>query len=405
MNRPDPALVSGHQARHPPPAQAQDAGFLPLSRPEIGIAEVEELLDAIRAGWVTTGPKVETFERGIADYLGVDHVRCLSSCTAGLLLALKIAGIGPGDEVLVPTLTFVSCANVVEQLGARPVFVDCDPGTGLVDLDAAARAVGPATKALIAVHLAGRPVDMDRLNALRDRHGLTVVEDAAHAIGAEWGGRRIGTFGNFTSFSFHAAKNITTFEGGALVVPDEETSSRVRQLSLHGLSRSSWTRHGRPGADAYDVIEPGFKLGMHDISAAVGIHQLRKLDEWIDRRAELSRRYDAALAGLPLELPEDVHLGARHARHLYVARLADGAPTARDEVMEGLRQAGIGSSVHFRPIHTFTYYAERYGHRLGDLPAAEGLSARMISLPLFPRMRDEDVDVVADALGRMLKRA
>lgn len=390
----------------PTTAQSRTAeprsSFLPLSRPDLGIAEIEELLETIRSGWVTTGPKVELFEQRLAGYIGCPHVRCLSSCTAGLLLGLKVSGVGPGDEVVLPTMTFVSCANVVEQLGARPVFVDCEAETGLIDLDAAERAIGPATKALIVVHLAGRPVDMDRVNALRDRHGLVVVEDAAHAIGAEWAGRRIGAHGNLTSFSFHASKNITTFEGGALVVPDEETSDRVRQLSLHGLSRSSWSRRAAPGADAYDVLEPGFKLGMHDISAAVGIHQLERLDGWIERRAELARRYDERLTELPVELPPDVPAGARNAHHLYPVRLDEDAPLARDSVIEGLRLGGVGTSVHFRPIHTFTYYAERYGDVTGELPRASALSASLISLPLFPRMSEEDVDSVVAALGETL---
>jgi dTDP-4-amino-4,6-dideoxygalactose transaminase len=382
------------------PSSAAAAEFLPLSRPDVGIAEVAELLDAVRSGWVTTGPKVEVFEQRLAAYVGVEHIRCLSSCTAGLLLALKVSGIGPDDEVLIPTLTFVSCANVVEQLGARPVFVDCEPDSGLIDLDAAERLVGPATRAMVAVHLAGRPLNMDRLNALRDRYGLVVVEDAAHAIGAEWDGRRVGAHGNLTSFSFHATKNMTTFEGGALVVPDEATSSRVRQLSLHGLSRSSWSRHGR--ADAYDVLEPGYKLGMHDVAAAVGIHQLSRLDGWIKRRAELAHRYDEQLEGLPLDRAPQVVPRARHAHHLYPVRLTEAAPLPRDDVAEGLRAAGIGSSVHFRPIHTLTYYAERYGLAPDELPAALGLATRLLSLPLFPQMSEDDVDRVSTTLASLL---
>lgn len=398
----EPARSSPPQylARTRPATDAPPSSFLPLSRPDIGIAEVEEMLDSIRSGWLTTGPKVELFEQRLAGYIGVPHVRCLSSCTAGLFLALKVSGVGPGDEVLVPTMTFVSCANVVEQLGGRPVFVDCDPETGLMDLDAAERAAGPDTKALIVVHLAGRPLDMHRVNRIRDRRGLAVVEDAAHAIGAEWDGRRIGAHGNLTSFSFHATKNITTFEGGALVVPDEAMSDRVRQLSLHGLSRSSWSRRGAPGADAYDVVEPGFKLGMHDVAAAVGIHQLERLDGWIERRAELALQYDQRLADLPVSPAPALPGGARHAHHVYAVRLADS--DRRNAVIEGLRVRGLGTSVHFRPIHTFTYYADRYGHRPQDLPQATALSASLISLPLFPRMTEDDVDRVVAALTELV---
>lgn len=378
------------------------AEFLHLSRPSLGDEEVEEVLDSFRSGWLTTGPKVADFQERLSRYVGVPHVRCLSSCTAGLMLSLRIAGVGPGDEVLVPTLTFVSCANAIEHVGARPVFVDSDPETGLIDLDAAAQRIGPATRALMPVHLGGHPVDMERLNALRDAYGLVVVEDAAHAIGAEWGGLRIGAWGNFTSFSFHATKNITTFEGGALLVPNEEAATRVEQLSRHGLSRSAWNRHGAAAPDAYDVLEPGFKCAMHDVSAAVGLHQLNRLDGWIERRSELAAAYDEALADLPVAAPPHVPVGARHARHLYAVRLADDAGLCRDAVIEGLRRLNIGSSVHFRPIHTYSYYAERYGHQPEAFPVAHGLGRQLISLPLFPSMSADDVGDVAAALHRLL---
>jgi len=386
-------------------AALEDAGrtdFLHLSRPDVGAEEIEELLDSIRAGWLTTGPKVDVLQQRLAEYVGVDHVRCLSSCTAGLMLGLRTAGIGPGDEVLVPTLTFVSCANAIEQVGARPIFVDSDPETGLMDLEDAEARIGPATRGLMVVHLAGRPLDMDRVNELRDRHGLIVVEDAAHAIGAEWDGRRIGAWGNAASYSFHATKNMTTFEGGALVVRDEATAERVEQLSRHGLSRSAWTRHGRAAPDRYDVLEPGFKLAMHDISAAVGIHQLAKLDEAIARRHELAAAYDALLEDLPLVRPAALPAGARHAHHVYMVALRDDSPVSRDELIGGLLGRKIGSSVHFRPIHTYTYYSQRYGIAPGDLPQAERLAERPNSLPLFPRMTDADAADVAAALRSLL---
>ncbi|HEX8104749.1 MAG TPA: DegT/DnrJ/EryC1/StrS aminotransferase family protein [Solirubrobacteraceae bacterium] len=389
----------------PRPATVREPGrsaFLDLSRPDIGDDEIAEILDSLRAGWLTTGPKVERLQEGLQDYLGVEHVQCLTSCTAGLMLGLRTAGIGPGDEVLVPTLTFVSCANAIEQVGARPVFVDADPATGLLDLDHAESRIGPATRGMMIVHLTGRPVDMERVNELRDRHELVVMEDAAHAIGAEWAGRRVGAWGNHASFSFHATKNMTTFEGGALVVRDAETADRVAQLARHGLSRSAWTRHGRAAPDRYDVVEPGFKLAMNDISGAVGIHQLRRLDENIAKRARLAEAYDRALEGLPLRTPPGVAPGARHAHHVYAVQVDDDAPLGRDELIEGLLRRNIGSSVHFRPIHTYSYYAERYGLELDDLPVARRLGDRLLSLPLFPRMTLDDVDDVARALGDLL---
>jgi dTDP-4-amino-4,6-dideoxygalactose transaminase len=372
--------------------------YLGLSRPSIGEEEIEELLDAVRSGWVTTGPKVRMLQARLEGYLGVPYVCCLSSCTAALTLALRLRSVGPGDEVILPTLTFVSCANVVEHAGAKPVFADVDPLTGIIDLDQAATLVSPRTRVLLPVHLGGQPANMDALEAFRARHGVDVVEDAAHAIGAAWRGRPIGAHGNLAAFSFHASKNMTTFEGGALALYDEVTAERAQRLSLQGLSRSGWSRHRAAAPDAYEVVEPGFKLAMHDVSAAVGIHQLRKLDGWIERREALARDYDAALDGLPLELPRHAPPHARHARHLYAARLRADAPISRDELITRLHERGIGTSVHFRPIHEYAYYARHSGLRSEDLPAAASLSRRLISLPLFPAMKASDVERVAAAL-------
>jgi dTDP-4-amino-4,6-dideoxygalactose transaminase len=376
--------------------------FLGVSRPQFGTEEIDELLDAIRSGWVTTGPKVSVLQDRLAEYIGVKHVRCLNSCTAGLTLALRVLGIGPGDEVLVPSLTFVACANAVVHLGATPVLVDSEPAAGLIDLADAERKLTPRTRVLMVVHLAGHPVDLDAVNAFRDRHGLAVVEDAAHAIGAEWGGRRIGDHGNLASFSFHATKNITTFEGGALAIADPELADRVERLSLHGLTRSSWARHGDIAAADYDVPEPGFKFAMHDVAAAVGIHQLTKLDGWIERRRELAEVYDARLAHLPLELPARPPAGARHAHHIYVVRLTGEAGGERDAVSRALRDLGIGTTVHFHAIHLHSYYRRQLGLEPQDLPVAADWSARALTLPLFPAMTAEDVEDVARALEDVL---
>jgi dTDP-4-amino-4,6-dideoxygalactose transaminase len=376
--------------------------YLGLSSPHIGEEEIDELLDAIRSGWLTTGPKVSAFQERLASYLEVPHVRCLSSCTAGLTIALRMLGVGPGDEVLLPSMTFVSCANAIEHFGARPVFVDSDPASGLIDLDHAEALVSERTRALMPVHLAGHPVDLDAVNRFRDRHGIAVVEDGAHAIGAAWRGRPIGSHGNLTSFSFHATKNITTFEGGALALPDEAAARRAERLALHGLSRSAWERHGATGPAAYEVAEPGFKFSMHDISAAVGIHQLGRLDGWIDRRAELSDLYDEALRELPLERPPRPPSHARHAHHLYIVRLRDEVSVDRDVLIERMQQHGVGCSVHFKAIHFYDYYRTRYDLEPGDLPVASHLSARALSLPLFPAMSEANVDHVASALRSLL---
>jgi len=295
------------------------AEFLVFGSPLIGDEEIAEVVACLRSGWVGPGPKVQQFEGMLADYVGVGQVRCLSSCTAALMLALQVLGIGAGDEVLVPTMTFVASANAVEHVGATPVLIDAEPGTGLIDLDAAEAAITSATRAIMPVHLAGRPVDIDRLNGLRDRYGLAVVEDAAHAIGAEWRGDRIGSHGNLTAFSFYVTKNITTVEGGALATEDPEIAARVERLALHGLSLGAWARFSDQGFRHYEVVEPGFKFNMTDLQAAIGLHQLSHLDAWIDRRAQLWERYEELLSGLPLATPLPAADGTRHARgaHAY----------------------------------------------------------------------------------------
>jgi len=388
----------GVEARH----RRTHGDFLRLSQPSIGESEEHEVLAALRSGWVVAGPRVERFEHELGAYLATCHVRALTSCTAGLSLALRLAGVGPGDDVIVPANTFVACANVVEHAGARPVFADCDPATGLIDLDHAESLVGPATRALMPVHLAGRPVDLDAVNDLRDRHGLAVIEDAAHAIGTEWEGRRVGAHGNLVSFSFHASKNLTTIEGGALVARTPEEADRVERLAAQGLTRSSWSRHGRAGPADYDVIEPGFKLRMHDVAAAIGVHQLGRLDGSIARRHELACRYDELLAHLPLELAPSVPAGARHAHHVYAVKVGRDARCDRDEVVRHLADHHIGASVHFRGIHTQTHYARRYGLRDDHLPASTDWSRRALSLPLHPGVSDADQDDVVAALDEAL---
>ena len=374
--------------------------YLQVSAPSFGAEEIDELLDALRSGWVTTGPKVAELQRRLEAYVGVPHVRCLSSCTAGLQLALRLAGVGPGDEVLLPTMTFVSCANVIEHAGARPVFVDCVGDTGLIDLEHASALVGPRTVAIMPVHLGGHPIDMDALTAFGARHGLTIIEDAAHAIGARWRGRAIGAHGNATAFSFHATKNVTTFEGGALTLTDAADAERVRSLSLHGLDRSAWARHDSASPAGYDILEPGFKLAMTDVAAAVGIHQLSRLDGWIERRSAIAGAYDTWLADLPLALPPRPPAHARHAHHLYMVRVLDDAPLDRDALVRELHAARIGTTVHFAPIHQFTYYRERSGRV--ELPVAEDRARRVLTLPLHPAMDDTDVEDVGRALRRLL---
>jgi dTDP-4-amino-4,6-dideoxygalactose transaminase len=368
----------------------------------IGEEEIAEVVASLRSGWVGTGPKVQRFERMLAEYVGAAEVRCLSSCTAALMLALLVHGIGPGDEVLVPAMTFVASANAVENVGATPVLIDAEPRTGQIDLDAAEAAITPVTRAIMPVHLAGRPIDMDRVNELRDRNGLVVIEDAAHALGAEWRGARIGSHGNLTAFSFYVTKNITTVEGGALAIEDPEIAARVERLALHGLSLGAWERFSDHGFRHYEAVEPGFKFNMTDIQASLGLHQLPRLDAWIDRRTELWERYDEALSGLPLETPVPAAQGTRHARHLYQVLLTSEAPLTRDELLDALVARGIGTGVHYRGVHLHPYYRDRYHLTPEQFPFATAISERTISLPLSPKVTDADQDDVVSALREML---
>ena len=377
--------------------------FLVFGSPLIGEAEIAEVVDSLRSGWIGTGPKVQRFEGMLSEYIGAAQCRCVSSCTAALILSLRVLGIGPGDEVLVPAMTFVASANAVEHAGATPVLVDSVPdGTGLIDLDATEAAITPRTRAIMPVHLAGRPVDMDRLTAIRDEHKLLVIEDAAHALGAEWRGRKIGAFGNLAAFSFYVTKNVTTIEGGALVTEDPVLAARVERLALHGLSLGAWQRFSDTGFRHYEVVEPGFKFNMTDVQAALGLHQLPLLSDWIDRRAELWERYDELLAGLPLQTPPPADPDTRHARHLYQVTLNPDAPLTRDELLDALSDRRIGTGVHYRGVHLHPYYRDRYGLTPEQFPVATRISDGTLSLPLSPKVSDDDQTDVVTALLELL---
>jgi dTDP-4-amino-4,6-dideoxygalactose transaminase len=358
--------------------------------------EIAEVADSLRSGWIGTGPKVQRFERMLEEYLAVPHVRCVSSCTAALVLGMQVLGVGPGDEVIAPSMTFVASVNSIEHTGATPVLVDSDPATGLLDLGAAEAAITPRTKALMPVHFAGRPVDMDRINQLRDEYGLVVIEDAAHAIGTEWRGRRIGQHGNLAAYSFYVTKNITTAEGGALATDDSRIAAEVERLALHGLSLGAWQRFSDAGFKHYEVEKPGFKFNMTDLQASLGIHQLPRLDDWIDRRAELWATYDELLADLPVTTPAPPEDNTRHARHLYQILVGRDLPVDRDAVLEYLTARNIGTGVHYRAVHLHPYYRDRYEISPQRLPVATDISERTLSLPLAPNLSVEDqLDVVS----------
>jgi dTDP-4-amino-4,6-dideoxygalactose transaminase len=374
------------------------ANFLPFSLPFIGEEEITEVIDSLRSGWVTTGPKAKRFEEEFRSYVGARNAIAVSSCTAALHIAMTALDIRAGDEVIVPTLTFCSTANVVEHLGARPVLVDVDENSQ-ISLEAVERAITPATRAIVPVHYAGEACEIQAIYALAARHGLQVVEDAAHAAGAEYRGKKVGSAGRAIAFSFYAIKNLTTGEGGMIATDDDDLAERMRVLSLHGMSRDAWKRYAAGSSWRYDVVEPGYKNNMTDLQASLGLHQLRRLPTFIERRRELASRYRAAFAEfpelvLPRELPDRVH-----AHHLFPIRLrCDRLAISRDTFIEELKLCNIGTSVHFIPVHWHSFYAAKYQYRSHQFPVAERIFAGLLSLPLYPAMTDRDLEDVISAV-------
>jgi dTDP-4-amino-4,6-dideoxygalactose transaminase len=372
--------------------------FLPYCLPSIGEAEVQEVADSLRSGWVTTGPKVKRFEADFARYAGVTHAIAVSSCTAALHVALAALDIGPGDEVIVPTLTFCATANVAIHLGATPVVVDVDRDYQ-ISRAAVEAAITSRTRAIIPVHYAGQACDLDELRTLAGPRGIEIVEDAAHAAGSEYRGRKIGGHSRAAAFSFYATKNMTTGEGGMITTDDDALAARMRLLTLHGMSHDAWRRYSATGSWYYEVVEAGYKNNMTDIQAAMGIHQLRALDGFIARRREIAHRYGEAFAGmeeivLPRERPD-----RNHTYHLYPIRLRPNRLSIdRQQFIDALREANIGTSVHFIPLHRHPLYQRKYGYRPEQFPVAEEIYSGLLSLPLYPKMSDTDVEDVIEAV-------
>ena len=380
--------------------------FLPFALPEIGEEEIAEVVDTLRSGWVTTGPKAKRFEEDFAAFLGDVALHCMAvnSATAGLHLALEALGVGPGDEVITTTHTFTSTAEVVRYLGADVVLVDIDPVTLCIDPKLVEAAITPRTKAIMPVHYGGLAADMPALLDIAKRHGLKVVEDAAHALPTTSGGALVGTLGSdATVFSFYANKTITTGEGGMVVTRDAELAKRIRTMRLHGMSRDAFDRFtAKVPSWYYEIVAPGFKYNLTDIAAAMGIHQLRRARSFHARRVEIARAYHEAFAGLPLITPPDAPAGDLHAWHLYPLRTSDAAPVGRDTLIEQLFKAGIGCSVHYIPLHLQPYWRDRYALRAESFPHSQLAYERMLSLPIYTRMTDADVQRVASVVRRAL---
>jgi len=376
--------------------------FLPFSPPSIDEGERAEVMDTLKSDWITTGPKTRLFESRLKEYLGAPALVAFNSCTAGLHVGLVVLGIGPGDEVIVPSLTFCATANVVEHVGAKPVLVDVEPDTLTLDPQAVAQAITPRTRAIMPVHYAGHPARLDELFQLADRHGLKILEDAAHALPTRYKGRLVGSRGNLASFSFYATKNLTTAEGGCLT-GDEELLAKARVVGHHGMDKEAWKRFDRSGSWYYEVLLPGFKYNMTDIQAALGLRQLERLGTFQARRRQVWDAYNErfgrlAALQIPVESPE-----VESSLHLYVLRLRpERLRIGRNQFIEELKQRQIGTSVHYLPVHMQPFYRDKYGYRPEDCPVSADAFSRMLSLPLHPRLTDQDIDDVCTAVEELV---
>jgi len=379
------------------------SSFLPYHQPLIDADDEGAVVETLRSGWLTTGPRTKGFEKDLAAYAGAAYCVGVNSCTAALHLALEAVGVGSGDEVITSPITFASTANVIVHRGARPVFVDVEPDTFNINPGGIEAALTPRTKALIPVDFAGQPCDLDAIMGIGVRHGLPVIEDAAHALGADYKGRRIGGIADMTCFSFYANKNITSGEGGALTTNRQEWADRITVMALHGLSRDAWKRYSAEGYRHWDIIAPGYKYNMFDVQAALVGSQFKKLEAFQIRRDALKARLDAGLKDIAeLAFPAERSWGT-HAHHLYpIVVRTEMLRADRDVIMNAIQGENIGIGVHFRAVHLHPFYVDTFGFRRGMFPNAEYYSDRAISLPIYPRMTDEDADDVVAAVRKVI---
>jgi dTDP-4-amino-4,6-dideoxygalactose transaminase len=380
------------------------AGFIPFHRPSIGPEELEAVRHVLLSHWLTTGPVAMQFERDFAEFIGSKHAVAVSSATAALQLALKITGIGPGDEVLVPTYTFTATAAVVRHCGARPVLCDVSKDGFNIDATDLSQRITKGTRAAIPVHIAGLPCDIFEIHRISRRYGFAVIEDAAHALPAAVAGHNIGTTSALTGFSFHATKTVTAGEGGMLVTNEDDFAEQARTMRLHGIRGDAWKRYAKEGSWHYDVVEAGYKMNMPDVLAAIGSAQLAKcLDLW-QRRMAIARKYTEAFASMDeLQLPPQPDDNIQHSWHLYILRLRpEMLGITRSEFIEELKKLGIGTSVHYIPLHLHSFYQRTYGYRGGDFPNAEDAYSRCLSLPIFPDMTDAEVERVIRSVQQIV---
>jgi dTDP-4-amino-4,6-dideoxygalactose transaminase len=373
--------------------------FLVFGSPLIENDEIEEVVKSMKSGWIGTGPKVQRFEEMFREFKGVKYAMALNSCTAALHLSLNVIGIQPGDEVIVPTMTFASTANAVIHSGGKPVLVDCGKDTMNIDPEQIEAKITPKTRAIIVVHFAGRPCEMDDIMKIAGKHGLKVIEDCAHTIEARYKGKNTGLFGDIGCFSFYVTKNIITGEGGMAITDNEEYADKIKILALHGMSKDAWRRFSDAGYKHYQVVFAGFKYNMTDIQAAMGIHQLPRVESYWKRRRQIWNIYDEAFKELPVFLPAPVPDYSKHSYHLYTLLLdIHRAGITRDRFLEEITGRNIGVGVHYIALHLHPFYQQTYGYKEGDFPNAEWISERTVSLPLSPKLTDNDVDDVIQSV-------
>ena len=379
--------------------------FLVFGSPMIEQSEIEEVVASLKSGWLGTGPKAKKFEEMFKDYKGTKYAMALNSCTAALHLSMFAIGIKPGDEVILPAMTFASTGNVIVHAGGVPVFADCEKDTMNIDPKEIERKITSKTKAIIPVHFAGRPCNMDAIMDIAKKHHLKVVEDCAHAIETEYFGKKAGTFGDLGCFSFYVTKNIITGEGGMAITDNEDYANMIKIMGLHGMSKDAWKRFSDEGYKHYQVLYAGFKYNMMDIQAAIGIHQLPRVDNYWKRRQQIWNRYNEAFEDLPLFIPAPVESNTRHAYHLYILLLGiDNLNIARDEFLDEMTKRNIGVGVHYIALHLHPYYQQTFGYKRGDFPNAEWISDRTVSIPLSAKLVDEDVEDVIEAIHRILTK-
>ena len=379
-----------------------DPPYIVFGSPSIDREAIDAVVRTLETCWIGTGPRVHELESAFARFVGAAHALATSSCTAALHLAMVASGVGPGDEVITTPMTFCATANAIVHTGATPIFVDCEKETMNIDPAAIAAAVTQRTRAILPVHFAGRPADMDAIGAIARRHDLLVIEDAAHAIETAYRGRKIGSISQLTCFSFYATKNMTTAEGGMVTTNDPALAEKIRILGLHGLSADAWNRFSDNGYKHYDVVYPGFKYNLTDLAASLGLVQLPRLQAWLERREELWRRYDEAFVGLPLATPAPAAPNTIHARHLYTILIDKKARVGRDEFMAEMHKRHIGTGVHYRALHTHPYYRDRWAFRPEQFPNAYDIGERTVSLPLTPKLTDPEADRIIQAVREIL---